>query len=181
MKPNWSAASALLRALLILFASTFAGALVLPLAADGTLPTDWAHWRPVLATAFAAAMVAELAYVRAHLAQAAQALGISPAGAVAAATKAAGAALLLLVLGACAGCGLTGGQVVQDVTIGLNAAACVLNTVSAETAAGKTEEQAVADAVVKCGVSAAQAAGVLDAHRKAEVTEGFVLKPAASK
>jgi hypothetical protein len=80
-----------------------------------------------------------------------------------------------------AGCGLTGGQVVQDVTVGLNAAVCVLNTVSADESAGQSEVQAIADAVVKCGVSAAQAGGILDAHKAAMVREGYALRPDGGK
>jgi predicted secreted protein len=77
MKPNWSALSALLRALVVLAAATFVGALVLPLGVDGTLPMTWAGWRPVLATAFAATVVAEVAYARMHLAIVASALGLT--------------------------------------------------------------------------------------------------------
>lgn len=84
MTPNYSARESLVRALVILGASTFVGALVLPLAADGTLPATWAAWRPVLAVAVSAAIVAEIAYVRAHLAAVAQAIGVTPAPAPAA-------------------------------------------------------------------------------------------------
>lgn len=93
----------------------------------------------------------------------------------AAATKPLSVLFMILLVA----CGLTGAQAVTDVVTGLNAAACVLNTVSADEAAGKPEADAIVDAVLKCGVSAAQAGGILDAHRKAEVQEGFV--PRAAK
>lgn len=89
----------------------------------------------------------------------------------------AGAALALC---ACVG-GVPTPQTVQDVTIGLNAAVCVFETYSADRNAGKSEGDTIADCAIKCGVSAAQASGLLDAHRKAEVAEGFVPKPDAGK
>lgn len=64
--------------------------------------------------------------------------------------------------------------VVSDVTIGLQAAICVLNTYSADIAGGKSEVNAIEDCVLKCGVSAAQAGGVLEAHKAALVKEGAV-------
>ncbi len=88
---------------------------------------------------------------------------------------------IALVCLALTACGLTGGQVVQGVDVGLNAAVCVLNTVSADESAGKSEGDAIADAIVKCGVSAAQASGILGAHKAAMVREGYVLKSDASK
>ncbi len=69
----------LLRMLVILAASTFFGALVLPLAADGTLPSTWAAWRHTLAVAGSATIVAEIAWGRTHLAALAQASGLLPA------------------------------------------------------------------------------------------------------
>lgn len=96
MKPNWTALEALGRTLFILAASTFFGALVMPLAADGTLPTDWAHWRPVLAVGGSAAVAAEVIWIRAHLSAAASALGLP---ATQAAVKAAAALLLVVGLG----------------------------------------------------------------------------------
>lgn len=76
---------------------------------------------------------------------------------------------------ACATISCTNGvpnpQTVTDVTIGLNAAQCVLSTYAQDTHDGKGELEAVADAAIKCGVSAIQASGVLDAHRKAETLE----------
>lgn len=95
------------------------------------------------------------------------------------------AARVILVGAALALCGCTNGipnpQTVQDVTIGLNAAVCVFETYSTDLGAGKGEVTAIADCVAKCGVSAAQATGLLDSHRKAEVAEGFVPKPDAGK
>lgn len=64
-------------------------------------------------------------------------------------------------------------ETVKDVTIGLNAAICVLNTVASEEAAGKSEAAAIEGAAVTCLVTTAQAAGVLAAHRKALVLEGY--------
>lgn len=76
MQPNWSKLEALGRTLIILFASTFFGALVLPLAANGELPVTWVAWRPILAVAVSAAIVAEVVWIRAHLAAAAAARGL---------------------------------------------------------------------------------------------------------
>lgn len=78
MKPtiNWSAIAALFRTLVILFASTFVGALVLPLAADGTLPMSWPAWRPVLAVGLSAAIVSEVIWIRGHLAALAASVGL---------------------------------------------------------------------------------------------------------
>lgn len=71
-------------------------------------------------------------------------------------------------------------QTVTDVTIGLNAAVCVLTTYATDMNAGKGEVDAIADCVIKCGVSAAQATGLLDAHRKAETLEKAGKLPQAS-
>lgn len=71
---------------------------------------------------------------------------------------------------ACVG-GVPTPATVQDVTIGLNAAVCVLQTYSSDMAAGKGAAAAILDCGAKCGVSAAQATGLLDAHQKAETLE----------
>jgi hypothetical protein len=94
----------------------------------------------------------------------------------AAAAKIAGSTLAVFLV---CSCGLTAAQGVTDVGIGLNAAVCVLDTYSTDIQSGKTEADAVADAVLKCGVTAAQASGILSSHRKAETVEGYVLKPAS--
>jgi hypothetical protein len=88
---------------------------------------------------------------------------------------AAGTLASIVAMGTGATCTPT--QTVADVTIGLQAAICVLNTVVADEQGGHSEAAAIEDAVLKCGVSAAQAAGVLAAYRKAEMAEGFVPKP----
>jgi hypothetical protein len=81
---------------------------------------------------------------------------------------------------ACTGCAGTSTQtVVKDVTIGLDAAICVLNTYPADVAKGMTEPQAILDTAIACGVTVVQASGILAAHKKAEVLEGFVPKPAS--
>jgi hypothetical protein len=76
MNPNWSKLASLFRTLVILGASSFVGAIVLPLATDGTLPITWAAWRPILAVGASAAVVAEFLWIRAHLQAAAQAIGV---------------------------------------------------------------------------------------------------------
>jgi hypothetical protein len=66
-------------------------------------------------------------------------------------------------------CGAGGGippQTVTDVTVGVNAALCVMDTYSADITAGKTEVQAIADAAIKCGLQVVQVTGILD-HAKA--------------
>jgi hypothetical protein len=76
MNPNWTKLAALTRTLIILGASSFCGAVVLPLATDGTLPTTWLAWRPILAVASSAAVAAEFIWIRTHIQQAAQAIGV---------------------------------------------------------------------------------------------------------
>jgi hypothetical protein len=76
MNPNWTKLAALFRTLVILGASSFCGAVVLPLATDGTLPTTWVAWRPILAVAGSAAVAAEFIWIRTHIQQAAQAIGV---------------------------------------------------------------------------------------------------------
>lgn len=86
----------------------------------------------------------------------------------------AGGAALLVVVVCATGCAANGAPTpttVQDVTIGLNAAICVIGTYSSDISQGKGEVDAIADCVIKCGVTAAQASGLLDAHRKAETLE----------
>lgn len=186
---NWTVTAALLRTLLILGASTFVGAVVLPLGANGTLPVTWAAWKPVLAIGASAAVVAEWLWIRTHLSQAAQALGLpaAPAAAAAAAANVVKTTIVLLGLGmllrGTTACGATPVQVATDVGIGLQGAACVLNVYATDSAAGKTSFVAiVADAVAQCGqygITEANATGLLQAHRNAEMKEGFVPKPAA--
>lgn len=79
------------------------------------------------------------------------------------------AASCFLALGTGASCPPS--TVVSDVTIGLQAAICVLATYSADIAGGKSEVNAIEDCVLKCGVSAAQAGGVLAEHKKAMLAE----------
>jgi hypothetical protein len=76
IRPNWSALAALFRTLIILGASTFAGAFVLPLSMGGGIPDTWAAWRPVLAVAGAAALTAEVIWIRAHLQALAASMGL---------------------------------------------------------------------------------------------------------
>ena len=84
-----------------------------------------------------------------------------------------------LLIAACLPNGAPTPQTVTDVVIGLHAAECVLTTYPTDKAQGMTEIQAIADTAFKCGVTVAQATGLLDSHRKAEVAEGFVLPPDA--
>lgn len=185
---NWTATAALLRTLAILGASTFVGAIVLPVGADGTLPHTWAAWKPILAVGMSAAVVAEYLWIRVHLSQAAQALGL-PAAPAAAANAVKTAVVLiglgLLVRGGTA-CGASTPQVANDVAIGLQGAACVLDVYATDSTAGKALPAIIVDAVAQCGkygITEAGATGLLQAHRAAELKEGFVLKtpaPAAS-
>lgn len=109
LKPDWSALEAAVRAVIILGAATFVGALVLPVSTSGTLPITWVAWRPVLATAGSAAFVAEVIYLRLHWGALAASLGLVvpvPASAPAPATaatviKIAGPSLLALCLMGC--------------------------------------------------------------------------------
>lgn len=88
---------------------------------------------------------------------------------------------LLCVVAACTGCaGTSQATVVKDVTIGLDAAVCVLNTYPGDIAKGMTETQAIEDTAFHCGLNVLQTSGVLAAHKRAEVQEGFVLKPSTA-
>jgi hypothetical protein len=71
--------------------------------------------------------------------------------------------------------------VVTDVTVGVDAAVCALNTYATDQAAGMSWEALVADVAVKCGIPVAKVVGLLDAHRGAEVKEGYALRPIAGK
>ena len=88
------------------------------------------------------------------------------------------ALLGVLVFGIGATC--TKEQIVKDVTIGLQAAACVLITVATDEQGGKDEATALESAAVTCGVSAAQAAGILGAHRRAMTLDAMPRKALAS-
>lgn len=137
MKPNWSAVAALGRALLILGAASFFGALVLPTLGDGALPATWAAWKPVLGTAFGAMVAQELIYVRTHLADAAKAIGLQVAAKM----------LMVSVLGiVLLGC--------TQVDSALNALDKAVQVVQADLEAGKTDEQIAADVCAAEGGSA---------------------------
>jgi hypothetical protein len=84
---------------------------------------------------------------------------------------------LPLVLFATTGATCTPAQIATDVTVGLQAAICVLNTVAVDEQGGKSEAAAIENAIAACGVTAAQAAGILAAHRKAETIEGMKKAP----
>lgn len=91
-------------------------------------------------------------------------------------------AIALVLALACTGCAGTSTQtVVKDVTIGLDAAVCVLNTYPPLIAKGVGEVQAIEQTAAVCGLTVLQATGVLGAHKKAEVLEGFVLKSEPAK
>lgn len=180
---NWTATAALARTLLILGAASFFGALVLPTGANGALPLTWVAWKPIVASALGASIATEIAWIRLHLSQAAAAVGAGAAPPTATPlAKAAGAAVVLLGLG-----GLLRGvtacsvppQTVADISVGVQAAACVLDTYATDLQSGKSETQAIADSALKCGVSAAQASGLLAEHRKAAIAQGCALRPAA--
>jgi hypothetical protein len=110
MNPNWSKLASLFRTLVILGASSFCGAVVLPIATDGSLPTTWVAWRPILAVAASAAAVAEFLWIRAHLQTAAQAIGVvandanTPPAVKAALMKVTLSAMAVLVAVLCFGC-----------------------------------------------------------------------------
>jgi hypothetical protein len=83
-----------------------------------------------------------------------------------------------VILVGATGATCTPGQAVADLSIGLNAAICVLNTISANEAKGMPEGAAIENAAATCFVTTAQATGVLAAHRKALVLEGYAKSPA---
>ena len=93
-----------------------------------------------------------------------------PNAVVAAASMVSG--LLLIV-------GCTPAAVASDIASGAQAAICVLNTYSADIAAGQGDAAAAVDAANKCNVAQTVANDVLSSHRKAEIVEGYVLRPAA--
>jgi|HubBroStandDraft_6_1064221.scaffolds.fasta_scaffold300931_3 hypothetical protein len=87
------------------------------------------------------------------------------------------ACMILGIAGLLTDCSATPQQVATGVEVGLNAAVCVIETYTGDLAAGKSDADAVADAAIKCGVTAVQASGVLSELRAAEVRQGFVLRP----
>lgn len=183
---NWTLTAALLRTLLILGASTFVGAIVLPVGVDGTLPVSWAAWKPIVAVGLSASAVAEWLWIRTHLSQAAQALGLPAiAGtAVSAAATVAKTSIVILGLGfllrGTTACGATPVQVATDVGIGAQALGCVLGVYATDEAAGKQWPTIVEDSVIQCGkygITAANASSAMQAHRMAEMKEGFALRP----
>jgi hypothetical protein len=70
---------------------------------------------------------------------------------------------------------------VTDVTVGVDAAVCALNEYATDQSAGMAWEAIVADVAIKCGIPVAKVIGLLDAHRGAEVKEGYALRPIAGK
>jgi hypothetical protein len=169
---NWTASAAIVRGLVILFVSTFFGALALPLGAGGTLPSTWAAWRPELSVALSAAIVAEIVWIRSHLAQYAQKLGTSATNA---ATKAAGAAVMLLALGGLVrgttACSQSPLQTAADVGDVAQLTGCVLSTYATDKQGGMSEDATVLDVAAKCKLDAYAVQGVLDAHKRAEVID----------
>jgi hypothetical protein len=132
--PNITALASLARTLVVLFAATFTGALVLPIAANGSIEFDWAHLRPVLATAAGAGVAAELLWVRTHLQAFAAVLGLGTqtatpsAGTVAAAAKPLTALALLSVFLALVLSGCTTAQAtsVENAVFTVDQAACLV-------------------------------------------------------
>jgi hypothetical protein len=172
---NWTASAAIVRGLVILFVSTFFGALALPLGAGGTLPSTWAAWRPELSVALSAAIVAEIVWIRSHLAQYAQALGIPTTSTTNPATKAAGAAVMLLALGGLVrgttACSQSPLQTAADVGDVAQLTGCVLSTYATDKQGGMSEDATVLDVAAKCKLDAYAVQGVLDAHKRAEVID----------
>jgi hypothetical protein len=78
---------------------------------------------------------------------------------------------ILLVTTDCDKGAVTPSGVVPDVQIGLDAAACLLRQYSADKAKGLGETACIADAAIKCGVTAAQTIGLLSEHHAATALE----------
>ena len=79
-----------------------------------------------------------------------------------------------------AGCAQPALQTVTEVGVGLEGIGCVLDVYAVDTSAGMTLVQIIPDAVTKCAqyaVTEGQVSGILAAHRKAELREGFVVRP----
>jgi len=89
--------------------------------------------------------------------------------------------LLLAALSLVCSCASPATTVVKDVGTDLSAAGCVLSTWATDIQNGKTESQAIADAASNCSASIDQATTLLAAHRRAELAEGLVSRPDASK
>ncbi len=172
--PNWSKLAALFRTLVILGASSFVGAIVLPLATDGTLPITWAAWRPILAVAGSAAVVSEFIWIKTHLQQAAQAIGVLSSDP--ATTPAVRAALLKVGLGAILillpGCTPTG-QLAQGASSALNvtevslkALVCGLDVITTDesTTPPAPATQLAFDLAANCGMDAVAIANLFGAQ-----------------
>lgn len=80
----------------------------------------------------------------------------------------------VVVLFFCLRCGAGGlsQQGATDVTIGVQAAGCVIVNVATDLAAGESPPQIVLDVIAKCGVTAAQAGTLLDQQSAAEAKIG---------
>jgi len=70
-------------------------------------------------------------------------------------------ALLALL---CLSCNASQQQVIQDVTIGVNAVVCLITTYETDISNNETDVQAILDAGTKCGVIPTVANQILAAH-----------------
>jgi hypothetical protein len=160
---NWTKLEAVGRMMFILFGATFFGALVIPLAGNGELPATWAAWRTILAVAFSAAILAEVAWIRSHLAQVASLMGLTPAATIAGVAettaKVVGMAALILSTSFLTACNANGtltpnGQTVVNVSaVGLETLACITKTLATDmTAAPVNFVQIAFDLAANCGM-----------------------------
>lgn len=62
-------------------------------------------------------------------------------------------------------------NVVQDVTVGVDAAICALNHYATDVANGMAPLLIVEDIAVTCGIPVAKVTGILDAHKAAMAKE----------
>lgn len=191
MQPPPSGMQSLVKVAALTFAGAFLGVLAMT-----KVPTTLDEAKAVVLPALGAAIAAEIVFLRQWIASMLTGVPVpsmpapTPTTPETPAAKRGFASLralafsslvgLLAVVGIGANCngppGVPQGTV-QDVTVGVNAAVCALNTYSSDVAAGMGWQAVIEDVAVKCGLPVAQAVGLLDAHRGAMVREGYVLKP----
>lgn len=69
------------------------------------------------------------------------------------------------------GCGAGAATIIKDVEIGIQAADCFFQNYTSNLNAGNSEGDAAAKAAITCGLSEAQATGLLASHKAAMAAE----------
>lgn len=160
---NWTKLAAIGRAMFMVAGVSFFGALVIPVANDGTIPTTWVAWKTILFMAASAAVLAEVLWIRSHLQQASTTLSqvsdiisnnlTAPSEATVTAVKVAGTALLCCFLFGCTSTGSltpTAGTVVSE---GAPVLDCALQAIAKDTTVSPINYVQVALDLAGCGMN----------------------------